>query len=99
MITGIKAARAMALSKILLNIPMINAAMIPPIQLANNQGKRIRAFSHEDLSKISLSFPAPASCKKSSVASSLITSTTLSTVTIPKSFSSASTTGTARKLY
>ena len=98
-ITGIKAANAMVLFNTSSKTPIIKAAKIPPTQLANNQGTLIRAFSHDDLRRISRSFPAPTNCKKSSVASSRITSTTSSTVTIPKSRSSWSTTGTAKKLY
>ena len=99
MITGINAASAIDFSKISSKIPIINAAIIPPIQLAKSHGKRLFAFSQDDLSKISLSFPAPTICRKSSVASSLITSTTSSTVTIPSSLSSESITGTANILY
>ena len=61
MITGMNAANAIAFSRILSKTPMINAATIPPIQLAKSQGSRILAFSQDDFSKISLSFPAPAS--------------------------------------
>ena len=99
MITGINAARAMAFSSKPSKTPMINAAKIPPTQLANSHGNLTLAFSQDDFSSISLSFPAPASCKKSSVASSLMTSTILSTVIMPSRCSSESTTGTARKLY
>ena len=77
----------------------MNAARIPPTQLANNHGSLILAFSQDDFSNISLSLPAPTICKKSSVASSRIISTTSSTVTIPNKRSSESTTGTAKKLY
>ena len=99
MITGIKAANAIVLFNTSSKIPMIKAAKIPPTQLANSQGTLILAFSHDDFKRISRSFPAPTNCRKSSVASSRITSTTSSTVTMPKSLSSESTTGTAKKLY
>ena len=99
MITGINAANAIVLFNTSSKIPMIKAAKIPPTQLANSQGTLILAFSHDDFKRISRSFPAPTNCRKSSVASSRITSTTSSTVTMPKSLSSESTTGTAKKLY
>ena len=35
--TGIKAAKAMMLSSIYSNLPIIDAAIIPPIQLAKSQ--------------------------------------------------------------
>ena len=95
-IIGMNAARATVLFSIYSWLPITEAAIIPPIQLAKSQGSRTFAFSQLDFSKISLSFPAPAIFKKSSVASSLITSTTSSTVTIPISLFSKSNTGTAR---
>ena len=97
--TGIKAAKAIMFSNIFSKTPIKEAAITPPIQLANNQGNLVLAFSQLDFNNISLSLPAPAIRKKSSVASSLITSTTSSTVTIPSNFESESRTGTAKKLY
>ena len=82
-ITGINAAKASVSCKVLSKIPITAAAQIPPTQLAKSQGKRLRALSHEDFMRISRSLPAPAICKKSSVASSRMTSTISSTVTIP----------------
>ena len=79
--------------------PISDAATTPPIQLANSHGNLVLALSQLDFNKISLSLPAPAICKKSSVASSRITSTTSSTVTIPNKCESESITGTAKKLY
>ena len=98
-ITGMNAASTIVFCSISSKTPIINAARIPPTQLANSHGRRMRALSQEDFKRISRSLPAPTICKKSSVASSRIMSTTSSTITIPNSWSSESTTGTARKLY
>ena len=98
-ITGMNAANATIFASIFSNAPIIEAAPIPPIQLAKSHGNLAFAFSQLDFKRISLSLPAPAIRKKSSVASSLITSTTSSTVTMPNNFESESRTGTAKKLY
>ena len=85
MTIGIKAAKASTFDNSFSNMVIIRAASIPPIKLAESHGARVVALDQVDLSKISLSLPAPAICRKSSVASSRITSIISSTVTIPTS--------------
>src|SRR3990172_3163620 len=99
LITGANETRAIICSSVALKCHRTAPTTISPSIVTISHGKRNRATLKGELVNIYSSSSVPAIFNISSVASSRITSITSSTVMIPTSLSSLSTTGTASMLY